>query len=179
MQTPISTEIWKVLIEMPFDSNRKRMSVLVKKENDKNDENIYLLTKGADSSLMDLINLPYDNKMLIKGNNCFSIKEHLKAFAQEGLRTLVLAKKKLNKEESEKIFKNFQEISHSVTKNKEKNLSSFFQEIERDFEYVGSAAIEDKLQEVMFKSTQGVPDTIQSLLSANIRVWVLTGDKKV
>jgi P-type E1-E2 ATPase len=95
------------------------------------------------------------------------------------LRTLVFAKKKFNIEEGEKILKKYQEISHNVTKNKEKNLSSFFEEIEKDYEYVGCAAIEDKLQEVKIKLIKGVPETIQSLLSANIRVWVLTGDKKV
>ena len=37
--------------------------------------------------------------------------------------------------------------------------------------YVGSSAIEDKLQ-------YGVPETIAILISANIKVWVLTGDKQ-
>jgi magnesium-transporting ATPase (P-type) len=36
---------------------------------------------------------------------------------------------------------------------------------------VGASAIEDKLQD-------GVPDTIAMLLSADIRLWVLTGDKQ-
>ena len=43
--------------------------------------------------------------------------------------------------------------------------------LERDLEYVGSSAIEDKLQ-------YGVPETIDMLLNANIKVWVLTGDKQ-
>jgi len=37
--------------------------------------------------------------------------------------------------------------------------------------YVGSSAIEDKLQ-------YGVPETIDMLIKANIKVWVLTGDKQ-
>lgn len=37
--------------------------------------------------------------------------------------------------------------------------------------YIGSSAIEDKLQ-------YGVPETIDMLLRANIKVWVLTGDKQ-
>jgi phospholipid-transporting ATPase len=35
---------------------------------------------------------------------------------------------------------------------------------------IGATVVEDKLQE-------GVPDTIQSLHEANIKVWMLTGDK--
>jgi P-type E1-E2 ATPase len=38
-------------------------------------------------------------------------------------------------------------------------------------EYVGSSAIEDKLQDL-------VPETIATLIETNIRVWVLTGDKQ-
>ena len=36
---------------------------------------------------------------------------------------------------------------------------------------MGSTAIEDKLQ-------YGVPETIDMLIKANIKVWVLTGDKQ-
>jgi P-type E1-E2 ATPase len=42
---------------------------------------------------------------------------------------------------------------------------------EQDLTYIGSSAIEDKLQD-------GVPETIAMLLQADIRVWVLTGDKQ-
>jgi len=37
--------------------------------------------------------------------------------------------------------------------------------------YLGSTAIEDKLQ-------FGVPETIDMMIQANIKVWVLTGDKQ-
>jgi len=44
------------------------------------------------------------------------------------------------------------------------------EELEYDFELVGSTAIEDKLQDE-------VGDTINDLKRAGIKVWVLTGDK--
>lgn len=43
--------------------------------------------------------------------------------------------------------------------------------IETDMILLGATAIEDKLQE-------GVPDTIHTLQQANIKVWVLTGDRQ-
>uniref|UniRef100_UPI00358E6B32 phospholipid-transporting ATPase ID-like n=1 Tax=Myxine glutinosa TaxID=7769 RepID=UPI00358E6B32 len=49
------------------------------------------------------------------------------------------------------------------------NLSVF--EASCNPQLLGASAIEDRLQE-------GVPDTILSLLSAKLRVWVLTGDKQ-
>ena len=44
------------------------------------------------------------------------------------------------------------------------------EELEFDFELVGSTALEDKLQD-------GVPETIEMIRSAGIKLWVLTGDK--
>ncbi len=42
--------------------------------------------------------------------------------------------------------------------------------MEQNFFYLGSTAIEDKLQE-------GVPESIATIIKADIRFWVLTGDK--
>lgn len=42
--------------------------------------------------------------------------------------------------------------------------------IEKDFDLVGTTAIEDKLQE-------DVGDTLKFLKAAGIKIWVLTGDK--
>lgn len=44
--------------------------------------------------------------------------------------------------------------------------------IERNLQLLGCTAIEDKLQE-------GVPEAIERLANAGIRIWVLTGDKQV
>jgi len=44
--------------------------------------------------------------------------------------------------------------------------------IERELLLLGCTAIEDKLQ-------AGVPEAIERLANAGIRIWVLTGDKQV
>lgn len=43
--------------------------------------------------------------------------------------------------------------------------------ISNTFQLLGATAIEDKLQD-------GVPETISRLSKADIKIWVLTGDKK-
>jgi len=43
--------------------------------------------------------------------------------------------------------------------------------MEKDFQFVGASAIEDKLQE-------GVPEAIAKIIETGIRIWVLTGDKQ-
>ena len=50
-------------------------------------------------------------------------------------------------------------------------MAQLYDMFENDLDYIGSSAIEDKLQ-------YGVPETIDMLLNANIKVWVLTGDKQ-
>jgi phospholipid-translocating ATPase len=42
--------------------------------------------------------------------------------------------------------------------------------IEKDMEYLGVSGVEDKLQEDVLK-------TVETLRSAGIQVWMLTGDK--
>lgn len=56
--------------------------------------------------------------------------------------------------------------------NKEQLLDNLYEEIEKEMILLGGTGIEDKLQD-------GVPGTIQRLTEANIKVWVLTGDKTV
>lgn len=53
---------------------------------------------------------------------------------------------------------------------RERLLEEAAKELERDFELVGSTAIEDKLQ-------RGVPESIEMIKKAGIKLWVLTGDK--
>ena len=49
-------------------------------------------------------------------------------------------------------------------------LADVARELETELELTGASAIEDKLQD-------GVPETIANLMRAQIKVWVLTGDK--
>lgn len=59
----------------------------------------------------------------------------------------------------------------SINADKDKKLNELYDSYETNLTYCGSTAIEDKLQ-------YGVPETIAKLIEANIKVWVLTGDKQ-
>lgn len=54
--------------------------------------------------------------------------------------------------------------------NRDRKLRDSYSAIECNLSLVGATGIEDRLQE-------GVPETLNSLISAGIVVWVLTGDK--
>jgi len=63
-------------------------------------------------------------------------------------------------------------LQSSSSEFKERQLTQLYQKMEQNILYLGSTAIEDKLQD-------GVPETIANILAAEIRFWVLTGDKLV
>ena len=60
-------------------------------------------------------------------------------------------------------------FSKSMEKREEK-LNDTYEEIETNLKLIGATAIEDKLQD-------GVPQCIEHLARAGIKIWVLTGDK--
>jgi phospholipid-transporting ATPase len=132
-------EIYELILEIPFDSDRKRMSVIVKPKNGGDDE-YYVYSKGADAKMMDIMVLTPAVKQ--------KINQHLDIFAKMGLRTLVMAKKPISKELALHIKSEYDRILVSTDEDKEKQLNSTFAEVEKDLEYIGSSAIEDKLQDV-------------------------------
>ena len=92
-------------------------------------------------------------------------------YAVDGLRTLVMGKKKLSESDFRQFQELYQERRTSTSVNKEEELNELYDHYEKGLELVGASAIEDKLQDE-------VPETIALLMEAGIRVWVLTGDKQ-
>ncbi|KAI0398363.1 hypothetical protein F5Y17DRAFT_410106 [Xylariaceae sp. FL0594] len=98
---------------------------------------------------------------------CF---KHLDEFATEGLRTLLVARKFVPEAE----YKTWKEIYEKATTslvNRQDMIEDAGEQIEQMLDLVGATAIEDKLQ-------VGVPETIDKLRRANIKIWMLTGDKR-
>lgn len=95
---------------------------------------------------------------------------HIEEFSTEGLRTLMYAHKKVDKEEY-KQWKKLYDDARTSLENRALKCEKVGELIERDLELSGATAIEDKLQ-------NGVPETIEKLRRANIKLWMLTGDKR-
>ncbi|XP_054148774.1 phospholipid-transporting ATPase ID isoform X3 [Melozone crissalis] len=150
---------YQLLAILDFNNIRKRMSVIVRSPEGK----IRLYCKGADTILLERLH-PLNQELT-------SITtDHLNEYAGEGLRTLVLAYRDLE----ESYYKDWSERLHragSVPEAREDHLARLYDEVEHDMMLLGATAIEDKLQ-------QGVPETIAILTLANIKIWVLTGDKQ-
>ena len=125
---------------------------------------ITLYCKGADSVIFERLSSSLDP--ILKSTT----QDHLNKFAGEGLRTLCLAKKDLDVVVYERWRERYHEAVISLD-NREEKVSAVYEEIEQQLVLVGTTAIEDKLQD-------GVPQCIANLAAANIKLWVLTGDKQ-
>ncbi|KAJ8898895.1 hypothetical protein K2173_008204 [Erythroxylum novogranatense] len=145
-----------------FDSVRKRMSVVIKFPNNA----VKVLVKGADSSMFSILaDDSGRNDHIRHPTEC-----HLTEYSSQGLRTLVVAARDLTEAELELWQCKFDDASTSLSDRAAK-LRQTAALIECDLNLLGATAIEDKLQD-------GVPEAIESLRQAGIKVWVLTGDKQ-
>ncbi|XP_068667895.1 phospholipid-transporting ATPase 1-like [Aristolochia californica] len=151
-----------------FDSVRKRMSVVIRFP----DNSVKVLVKGADSSMLSILSKTSDALGIPECpfNLRHVTENHLTEYSSEGLRTLVLAAKNLTDEELEEWQITYEEASTSLSERSAK-LRQTAALIESNLNLLGATGIEDKLQD-------GVPETIESLRQAGIKVWVLTGDKQ-
>ena len=98
---------------------------------------------------------------------CF---QHINDFATEGLRTLLYGSRYLTEEEYSNWKTIYQEATTSLV-DRQQRIESAAEIIETQLELLGATAIEDRLQ-------KGVPETIDKLRRANIKLWMLTGDKR-
>jgi len=158
------TSIYTIRCDIPFTSDRKRMSVVVQ---EKTSKRLLLLTKGADNIML---GNQSNSKSIITDFSLDTEKENvtniLNLFSKEGLRILVMGQKYLDPIQYLDWEKRYKGLRNSGL-----SLAEISAEIECNLCYVGCSAIEDKLQD-------GVPDTIANFLRCGIRIWVLTGDKQ-
>ncbi|RWW53115.1 hypothetical protein BHE74_00040417 [Ensete ventricosum] len=145
-----------------FDSVRKRMSVVIRFPNNA----VKVLVKGADSSMLSILDEKNEKTAKIKQMT----EHHLCDYSSQGLRTLVIAARDLNDAEFEEWQERYEEASTSLIERSMK-LRQAATLVENNLDLLGATAIEDKLQD-------GVPEAIESLRQAGIKVWVLTGDKQ-
>nr|XP_057919997.1 phospholipid-transporting ATPase ID-like [Doryrhamphus excisus] len=150
---------YDLLAVLDFNNERKRMSVIVRNPEGK----LTLYCKGADTIIFERLQ-PSCNKLM------GTTSEHLNEYAGDGLRTLVLAYKDLDECYVKEWMQRHQEASIAIDGREEK-LDQLYDEIEKDLLLLGATAVEDKLQD-------GVPQTIEQLAKAGIKIWVLTGDKQ-
>mmetsp|Transcript_2919 Transcript_2919/g.4430 ORF Transcript_2919/g.4430 Transcript_2919/m.4430 type:complete len:1092 (+) Transcript_2919:145-3420(+) len=148
-----------VLAVNAFNSDRKRMSVLIR---DIETGQHYMMCKGADNIMLPLCAMSSEHRA--------ECEKSLLDLACLGLRTLCVARKKLDKADAEEWLKNYRDASNSL-QDRTGKLARVAEELEDGMELLGITAIEDRLQDE-------VPEVIADLSRAGIVLWMLTGDKE-
>ncbi|XP_037075054.1 probable phospholipid-transporting ATPase IF isoform X2 [Pollicipes pollicipes] len=140
---------------LEFDPDRKRMSVIVEDASGR----VMVLCKGADSAVL---------SQCSAGDKLTTV-QHVNYYALLGLRTLVFAWRELSRCQLDQLSQELNR-ARAALHNREEAVRAVSSQIESDMELLGATGVEDRLQE-------GVPETLETLRAAGVKVWVLTGDK--
>ncbi|CAO2162165.1 unnamed protein product [Urochloa humidicola] len=143
-----------------FDSDRKRMSVIVGCP----DSTIKLYVKGADSSIFGITNKSSELDIVR------ATEAHLHKYSSLGLRTLVVGIRELSQSEFEQWQLAYENASTAVL-GRGNLLRSVAANIECNVHILGATGIEDKLQD-------GVPEAIESLRQADIKIVINNNSKE-
>ncbi|KAI0255451.1 protein transporter [Lactifluus subvellereus] len=146
---------YDVLELFPFTSESKRMGIVVR---DTASGELLFLQKGADVVMA----------RIVQRNDW--LEEETANMAREGLRTLVVARRKLSEAAYEDFKARYHAASVRLEGRNEAMAAVVADALERDLELLGLTGVEDKLQD-------DVRLTLELLRNAGIKIWMLTGDK--
>ncbi|KAL0943869.1 phospholipid-translocating p-type [Colletotrichum truncatum] len=155
----------RILDVFPFTSEGKRMGIIVQfyeqtqstVPNLANSE-IWFYQKGADTVMSSIV---AENDWL---------DEETANMAREGLRTLVVGRKRLSYEQYQEFSSSYQAASLAISGRDAGMQRVVSHHLERDLELLGVTGVEDKLQ-------KDVKPSLELLRNAGIKIWMLTGDK--
>ncbi|KYR01728.1 hypothetical protein DLAC_01739 [Tieghemostelium lacteum] len=146
-------ENYEILNVFPFTSETKRMGIIVRDK----DGVITFYMKGADAIMAKLVNA---NDWL---------DEECGNMAREGLRTLAFGKRTMTEEEYH-TFSNRLNQAKTTISDRAQRVQEAISTIEKNLDLIAVTGVEDKLQ-------QHVKSTLEMLRNADVKVWMLTGDK--
>ena len=169
--------------EIPFDSNRKRMTVIYSEsygshddEDSNKNKNYYILTKGAPELILDMCEKIdfYGHKNQLYEDTRKDILSEIDRKTKSSLRVIALAYKKISKEEYEEIldldnkeFENADLEMHKTYSHNKHHGESF----EKDLIFTGLLGIMDPPRAEAIEA-------IEDCQKAGINVVMITGDHK-
>ena len=167
------TKKFRMLALLPFTSARGMMSAIVEDLNVPSDHprRFVLYSKGADNAIGEkLYPVPSGDKR--EQELRASTEKNIKDFGADGLRAMAFAMKPLDENTVELWLDDWSEArSIHDEAHKKAEMQACMAAIEKDMQLQGATAIEDRLQDE-------VAETIATLSQANIKIYMLTGDKE-
>ncbi|OQD75763.1 hypothetical protein PENDEC_c006G01569 [Penicillium decumbens] len=156
----------RILDIFPFASDSKRMGIIVQFQHDddalgvdgKTEPEIWFYQKGADTVM----------SSIVAANDW--LDEETANMAREGLRTLVVGRKRLSLSQYQAFSSQYKQASMSF-QGRDVGMAKVVSEyLERDLELLGVTGVEDRLQ-------RDVKSSLELMRNAGIKIWMLTGDK--
>ncbi|KKA28055.1 hypothetical protein TD95_001546 [Thielaviopsis punctulata] len=156
----------RILDIFPFTSEGKRMGIIVQflespasaADASLDSGEIWFYQKGADTVM----------GAIVAANDW--LDEETSNMAREGLRTLVVGRRRLSAQQYREFSTQFQQASMALVGRDAGMASVVSLHLERDLELLGVTGVEDKLQ-------RDVKPSLELLRNAGIKIWMLTGDK--
>ena len=162
--------------EIPFDSNRKRMTFIYSETDEENNKDYYVLTKGAPELIVDLSE-KIDFNGHINNFDDYTKKEimrEIERMTRMSLRVIALAYNKIDTEEYENVLdldnKEFENEDSEIHKTYSKN-KHHGETFEKDLIFAGLLGIMDPPRPEAI-------DAIADCQKAGINVVMITGDHK-
>ena len=152
---------YEVLHVLKFSSERRRMGIILKDK----EGVIKLYMKGADCEIKKRLN----QTCLVDPGVQLSLT-NIDMLSSYGYRTLLVAYKTISQDEYA-LWNESLTRSECDSIKREELVEQCYEQIESDLIFLGATMVEDKLQ-------AKVPETVSHLRKADIKIWVLTGDKE-
>jgi len=143
-----------ILKMFPFTSESKRMGIVVRTDNGE----IWFFMKGADTVM----------RKLVVANDW--MEEECANMAREGLRTLVVGRRRLTEELWSEFDGAYRDADTQLADRDAAKATVVSKYLEYGLEILGITGVEDKLQD-------DVKSSLELLRNAGIKIWMLTGDK--
>lgn len=155
----------RILEIFPFTSDSKRMGIIVQFEQDggilessNDDSEIWFYQKGADTVM----------SSIVAANDW--LDEETANMAREGLRTLVVGRRRLSLQQYQEFTAKYKQASLAL-QGRDVGMAKVVSEyLERDLDLLGVTGVEDRLQ-------RDVKPSLELLRNAGVKTWMLTGDK--
>ena len=155
----------RILDIFPFTSESKRMGLIVQFEQDSSSlesrgdgGEIWFYEKGADTVMTSIV----------AANDW--LDEETTNMAREGLRTLVVGRKRLPSQQYQDFSAKYRKASLTL-QGRDAGMAKVVTEyLEHDLELLGVTGVEDRLQ-------RDVKPSLELLRNAGVKTWMLTGDK--
>ncbi|KAJ5330809.1 hypothetical protein N7476_000592 [Penicillium atrosanguineum] len=156
----------RILDIFPFTSDSKRMGIIVQFQQSENaldidgkqEPEIWFYQKGADTVM----------SSIVAANDW--LDEETANMAREGLRTLVVGRKRLSLSQYQEFSSLYKQASMSFQGRDDGMAKVLSEYLERDLELLGVTGVEDRLQ-------HDVKSSLELMRNAGIKIWMLTGDK--